>query len=369
MKIVADAQSLKNDLAVVSRAVSPRSTLPVLANVLFYCENGSSYLAATNLEMAITKAAKVEVIEPGKVTLLNSVLSELLGSLSGEITITVNEKTQKATLKSKSGSHTIPGINANEFPPIAIDGTGATGRIETDSEKFLNTLKTVVFCASTDEARPILTGVLVEVSQNMVTFQAADGFRLAMNCYALETPVDKKIKTVIPANALNELTKIAHGKMTVYFDPNKILFVGDDWSLTAQRIEGSFPDLSQVIPTKHKTRVFVDSSQFKEALKRCKIYNNLVQLEFSKDPESNQDKLIFKSQSEELGETGEDMPVSIDEGDPIVIGFNTSFLLEMLNVINGELIVDLTESVSPGKFSFASQENWLHCVMPMHIKD
>lgn len=366
MKIVANAESLKSDLSVVARAVSPRSTLPVLANVLFDCENGNPYLAATDLEIAITKAAKVETKEPGKITLPYDPLDKLLSKLTGEITITVNPKTQKATLKSKSGTYTLPGIDAEEFPPIPVDGKGATCTIDVDSKTFVDTLRTVVFCASTDQARPILMGVHFEIVGNSLKLQAADGFRLAKNCYTLEAPVEKKTQTVVPANALSEVMRIARsGNITIHFDPNKTLFVGSDWSLTAQRIEGSYPDLEQVIPVKHKSRALVDPVAFKTELEKCAIFNSLVKLEFGTN-KNDEYALVVKAQSEEVGNGEGELAISYD-GEPIVIGFNVKFLIDMLSVIKGELVIDLTVDTSPGKFSQASDPNGVFVVMPMHI--
>lgn len=368
MKIIADASQLKNDLAVVARAVSPRSTLPVLANVLIDCSEERTFFSATNLEIAISKLTNVTVKEPGKITLPCAPLSELLGKLSGELTIDVNPKNMRATIKTKSGNYTLSGISADEFPPLPSKDE-KHNTITMEMEKFAQAARRVVYSASTDEARPILTGVLFEAVANTITLQSADGFRMSQDCFAFGRAswnVEKgKLSTVIPARAMTELLRITKtGEVAVTINNANVMFVGDDWSLTTQRIEGSFPDLSQIIPTHLKIRAYVLVSDLKAILERCSIYRkDMVKLEFDKD------KLTARAVTDEIGEGDDSMEIATEGIDGLLgikIAFNTAYLLEMLGTITGEVIIDLTTDSSPGKFS-QKDNNWISVIMPMNI--
>ena len=216
MKVEVKQQDLARGLGIASRAVSPRSTLPVLANVLVATDEGRLRLSATNLELGITCWIPGNIIEEGSITVPARTVADLVGTLPQEmIVLTLDTRTQTLKVEVKERSHTdIKGIDAQEFPPIPVPDL-AEG-IPLNVADFKEMINQVAFAASTDEARPVLQGVLLSVIESEVTMAATDGFRISVKKAALTSPSPKPITAIIPARALGELGKIIEeGEETV----------------------------------------------------------------------------------------------------------------------------------------------------------
>jgi len=208
MKVKVTQQNLAHGLGVVSRAVSPRSTLPVLANILLASDEGRLRLSATNLEMGITCWVPANIDEEGSTTVPARTISDLVGTLPQDvITLDLDSKHQELSVHSGSGETKIKGIDAQEFPPFpAVE---ATDGIQLNVNDFKEMIQQVVFSASTDEARPVLQGVLMKVAESEVVLAATDGFRISVRNAALKAPVTAPLSAIIPARALGELARIA----------------------------------------------------------------------------------------------------------------------------------------------------------------
>jgi DNA polymerase-3 subunit beta len=208
MKISVLQENLAHGLNIVSRAVSPRSTLPVLANVLVATDEGRLRLSATNLELGITCWIGAKIMEEGSTTVPARTFTELVSTLADkQVDMSLTVRTQTLNMQCGSSNTDLKCIDSQEFPPMPT--LDLTDGIQINVADFKEMIQQVAFAASTDEARPVLTGVLITVDGELVTLAAADGFRLSVRKAALSSGVPRPVSATIPARALTELARIA----------------------------------------------------------------------------------------------------------------------------------------------------------------
>jgi DNA polymerase-3 subunit beta len=237
-------------------------------------------------------------------------------------------------------------------------------------------IQEVVFAASSDDARPILTGVMVGMQGNKITLEAADGFRLSVRKSELSSSVPKPIKSVIPARALGELARIASDgdqlvTMVIPSGRGQVIFHMKDVELVSQLIEGSYPDLEQVIPRSTQTRTILSTSAFLKACKQAEIFaregSHIARINIIPGSELEPGKVEISGQSEETGQNLTVVDATI-EGPAILIAFNVRFLREVLDVIRTpNVALETTADTSPGVFRPVGEDNFLHVIMPMHL--
>ena len=207
MKVSCLQENLSRGLSIVARAVAPRSTLPVLGNVLLATDQGRLRLSATNLEMGITCWIGAKVTEDGSTTVPARTFVDLINTLpSQQVDMDLTVRTQTLNVRSGSYNNDIKCIDAQDFPPMPpqeIDGG-----LELNIGELREMISQVSFAASLDDARPVLTGVLLEIEDGEMTFAAADGFRLSVRKAHLPSPATGPVKAIIPAKALSELARI-----------------------------------------------------------------------------------------------------------------------------------------------------------------
>ena len=249
--------------------------------------------------------------------------------------------------------------------------------VKMDVSALKEMIHQVAFSASTDEARPILTGVYLKIEGNQLTMSAADGFRLSVRTAELDAPVAQPITAVIPARALNELARISSdGKeiVTMVLPPRsgRVIFRTKDAELASQIIEGTFPDFQQIIPRSHQTRTVLATSSFLKACKQAEIFAREGSLIARVNINPGEEELTpgtveISGQSEETGSNQTVVDASI-EGPPILIAFNVRFLREALDVIKTpNMALETTADTSPGMIRPVGDSNFVHVIMPMHL--
>ncbi|MCB0102558.1 MAG: DNA polymerase III subunit beta, partial [Anaerolineales bacterium] len=209
MKVTVLQENLARGLNTVLRAVSSRSTLPVLSNILIATDEGRLRLSATNLELGITCWIPARIDENGSTTVPSRTFSDLVNTLPGDqVQLALEVKTQNLHVKSGSSNNDIKCIDAQEFPPMPTPEM--KDAVQLNVADFKEMIQQVVFASSTDEARPVLMGVLMNVEKDKVTMAAADGFRLSVRKGQLAHAVKDTLNIIIPSRALNELARVAH---------------------------------------------------------------------------------------------------------------------------------------------------------------
>jgi DNA polymerase-3 subunit beta len=375
MKVSVLQENLAYGLGIVSRAVSSRSTLPVLSNILLATDEGRLRLSATNLELGITCWIGAKIEEEWSTTVPSRTFNDMVGTLSGQtVDLSLTVRTQTLNVLSGTSNTNIKCIDAQEFPPmLAAD---ISDGIQLNVVDLREMIQQVVFAASSDEARPVLTGVMVKVEGNTVTMSAADGFRLSRRRLELSSPVSQDFAAIIPGRALSELARVAGDAdqvvtMSLPKDRNQVIFNLKNIELISQLIEGTYPNVEQVIPKSHTTRTIVSTAAFLKACKQAEIFaregTHIARINIVPGGDLQPGKVEISGQSEETGFNQTDVEASI-EGSALLIAFNVRFLREVLEIIKTpNVVLETTADNSPGLIKPAGEQDFLHVIMPMHL--
>jgi DNA polymerase-3 subunit beta len=376
MKVTVLQENLARGLSIVSRAVSPRSTLPVLSNILIATDEGRLRLSATNLELGITCSIQARLDEEGSTTVPARTFTDLVNTLPGDqVELSLDTRTQTLHVKSGTSNNDIKCIDAQEFPPLPV--AEMDGAIQLNVVDFKEMIQQVAFAASTDEARPVLMGVLVNVEKEKLTLAAADGFRLSVRKAILSNPALHPLNVIIPARALNELARIAtDGEESIYMvvpkNRGQVLFRVKDVEVVSQLIDGTFPDYQQIIPRSYKSRTLVSTMSLLKACKQAEIFaregSNVARLDIKQSKgEMQPSEVEISATSEETGKNETIVEATVDGGG-VLIAFNVKFLREALEVIKTpNVALETSAANAPGVVKPVGDENFIHVIMPMHL--
>lgn len=376
MKVTLLQENLARGLSTVSRAVSPRSTLPVLSNILIATDEGRLRLSATNLELGITCWIPARVDEEGSTTVPARTFADLVSALPGDqVQLGLDVKTQTLHIKSGASNNDIKCIDAQEFPPLPTPEM--KDAVQLNVADFKEMIHQVAFAASTDEARPVLMGVLMNVEKDKVTMAAADGFRLSVRKAQLSQNVAHPINIIIPARALNELARVSSdGEEPIYMvvpkQRGQVLFRVKDVEVVSQLIDGTFPDYHQIIPRNYKSRTLVSTASLLKACKQAEIFaregSNVARLDIKQSKgEMQPSEVEISATSEETGKNETIVEATVDGGS-VLIAFNVKFLREALEVIKTpNVALETSAANAPGVVKPVGDDNFLHVIMPMHL--
>ena len=374
MKASVSQQELAHGLGMVSRAVSARSTLPVLANILIATDEGRLRLSATNLELGISCWINAKVEEEGAVTIPSRTISDLVSALPNDrVEITLNDRTQTLNVRCGTNITDIKGIDAQEYPPMPVPDLSEG--VALNVANFKEMILQVAFAASTDEARPVLQGVLTQIEGNNITLAATDGFRISVRTANLSNPTNKPVSIIVPARALSELARIAtNGEETLTMNipsgRGQVIFHLKDSELVSQLIEGNFPPYEAIMPRSFKTHTIISTSNFLKACRQSEIIardgNNIIRMHIQPQGEGPGVVEIL-AQSEETGTAEVQMDANID-GEGLLIAFNVRYLREVLDVIKTpNIALETNANNTPATIKPIGEEGFTHVIMPMHL--
>jgi DNA polymerase-3 subunit beta len=376
MKVTVLQENLAHGLGIVSRAVSPRSTLPVLSNVLIASDEGRLRLSATNLELGITCWIPARIEQEGSTTVPARTFSDLVNTLpTDQVMLALDSKTQTLNVRGGASTNDIKCIDAQEFPPLPVPDL--EGAVQLNVAEFREMIQQVAFAASTDEARPVLMGVLIQVEKDKLTMAAADGFRLSVRKATLSAPAPAPISVIVPARALTELARVASdGEETISMVTPKgrgqVVFHVKDVEVVSQLIDGTFPDYQQIIPRKHTSRTLVSTSALLKACKQAEIFaregSNVARLNIkSANADLKPSEVEITATSEETGKNETIVEATVD-GSGVLIAFNVKFLREALEIIKTpNVALETSAPNAPGVIRPVGDEQFLHVIMPMHL--
>ncbi len=383
MRVSCLQENLAKGLSVVGRAVASRSTLPVLSNVMLSTDSGRLKLSATDLELGVNCWIGAKVEEDGATTVPARSFIDLVNSLPPErIDMELVVRTQTLNLKCARYEANLKGIDAQEFPLVPSFGETETTteeggeQITLEAAAFKRVVEQVVLAAATDESRPILTGVLAEFKGEQLTLAAADGFRLSVRTTQLPAEAEPA-SVIIPARALAELARIStddEEDITMAITPTRkqALFHMSNVDLVSQLIEGNFPDYEQIIPKSYSTRTVVNTNSLLMACKTASIFArdaaNIVRFHIVPGGELAPGHVTIAATSAELGDNVGEMDASV-EGDEIEIAFNVKYLMHVLSVIDSaQIVLETSTSSSPGVIRPVGDVDFVHVIMPMHMR-
>ncbi len=374
MKVSCLQENLAKGLSIVSRAVAARSTLPVLGNILIASDNARIRLSATNLELGITCWIGGKIEEEGSTTVPSKTLVDLVNTLPQDhVNLNLTVRTQTLNLICGRVHANLKGIDAQEFPlipPADLDSA-----LQLNVADFREMINHVIFAAATDEARPILTGVLAKISGDEVTLAAADGFRLSVRTARLASAAPEPITAIIPARALAELARIISTDDPVFMSlppgRGQVIFHHGNVELVSQLIEGNYPDYNNIIPKSYSTRTVMSTADFRKACKTSDIFareaSHTARLKIKPGGELAPGQVAISATAAETGDNVAELDASI-EGNAMEIAFNVKYLVDVLNVIDTpNVALETASPTSPGVIKPVGREDLLCVIMPMHV--
>lgn len=368
MKLTLMQENLARGLQVVSRAVSSRSTLPVLANVLLRTEDAGLKLTATNLEIGISAWVAGRIDSEGTLTVPARLFADVVNGLpAGERVQLELEGNNALRIRAGRFQTLLRGIDAEEFPVIPSPGERPTTRVK--QGELRQALSEVVFAAATDEARPILTGVLTRFSGDRLTLAAADNYRIAVKSLPILDAVEDT-SLVVPARSYAELMRVlsdGDDPLEIMLAPSKsqVLFHLEGIDLVSRLIDGQFPNYQQVLPTSHATRAVVEREELLKAVRLSALIAsaaaNVVKLNLGDEASAT----ITIAAAADVGDTQGEVEAAL-EGDPVQIAFNARYLQEALqSVDHDQLALEFSGPLSPGVLKPTTDDDYVHVIMPV----
>jgi DNA polymerase III subunit beta len=363
LKIVCSREELAHKLAVVGRGVSTRTAVQILSGVLLRAAGGKLELAATDMELSIRTALDAQVEGDGAAVVPGRLLVDLSRLLpDSEVTIEFREEENVLRVTSGSAEYRLNTYGAEDFPRLPEVDAAPTSTVSADA--LLQTLASVGRAVSRDEARPVLTGVLVKFGEGKLVMAATDSYRLSYK----ETPLEGSVpemEAIVPARALEEVRRLATAGSTLELgvQENQVLFGIDGTWLTTRRIEGQFPKFDELRPKEFTHEVAVPREELLEVVRRTAVMahrNSPLRLRFAEG------ELTVWTQTQDVGEARETLPVRF-EGDALEIGFNAEFLRDGIESAEGdELRLRLIDPLRPGLLQGPGDDFW-YLIMPIRL--
>ena len=363
LKATCSRDELTRALGIVSRGVSTRTTVQILAGILLQASGEKLDLAATDMELSLRTSLEAQVEAEGSVVVPGRLLLELARLLPGE-EVSIEHKLEEAAVEVRSGSATyrLHTYNAEDFP--RLPDAAAADRHEVDREMLLETVARVSRSASRDESRPVLTGVLMRFEPGKLVMAATDSYRLSVKETATEGSVPE-LEAIVPARALGELVRIAQAGEGIELGvhENQVVFSTGDALLTTRRIDGQFPNYRQLVPDAFDHELTLPRDELLDVVRRVAVMaqrNSPLRLRFGEG------ELTVSAQTQDVGEARESLPVSF-AGEPLEIGFNAEFLRDGVESVSGEqLRLKLISPLRPAVLQ-GDDDDFLYLIMPIRL--
>src|SRR5215210_7575981 len=354
---------LTRALGIVSRGVSTRTTVQILAGILLRAEADRLELAATDMELSLRTSLEAGVESEGSVVVPGRLLLEL-ARLLPEADVTIEHRLEEAVVEIRSGSATyrLHTYNAEDFP--RLPEAAAAERHDVGRETLLETVARVSRSASRDESRPVLTGVLMRFEPERLVMAATDSYRLSVKETAVEGTVPE-LEAIVPARALVELTRIAQAGETIELGvhENQVVCSTGDALLTTRRIDGQFPNYKQLVPETFDHELSLPREELLDVVRRVSVMaqrNSPLRLRFADG------ELTVSAQTQDVGEARESLPVAFN-GEPLEIGFNAEFLRDGVESVVGEqLRLKLISPLRPAVLQ-GDADDFLYLIMPIRL--
>ena len=371
MKISVEKTSIFKSLSYVQSIVEKKNTIPVLSNVLIQAKDNNLILSATDMDISITVQLNCSVIEEGFATVAAHTLYDIIRKLpdSNEVEFISNDG-KIFSIRSGKSKFSLGCLPKEDFPIIEVDKLKS--EISIESQELLKLIEKTRFAISNEETRYFLNGIYfhkIELeNKNYLSIVATDGHRLAKIDYESNLLTEELPGVIIPKKTINELCKLLSdykGTVKIDLDPNKIIFYIDKSVLISKLIDGNFPDYQRVIPKDNKNIMTINRNEFCMAVDRVSTITN------EKSPVIKfkllNNLMNMTSADSENGLATEDI-ITEYSGEEIEIGFNSKYILEMINHLTDDKIkLSFNDSSSPVIATEESNENLIYVLMPMRV--
>ena len=367
-----EREGLTEAISIVQRAISSKTTNPILEGIHIKAVAGKIILTGNDNEIGIEAVVESAVEKDGTIVVNSRLFGDIIRKMTGDIVyINVNEGSI-ATIKCGISNFNINGIIGGEFPEIPK--FPADFEIILTKSQLRDLVKHTIFSVGTSDTKLILTGCLLEANQNMINMVAVDGFRMAYKKIITEQSVlsgtDQAVSIVIPSKALNEINRSisdSDDNVIIKCSQKNISFEFDNILFTARLLEGQFIDYEKIIPLESSVVVKVSAVQISNAVERASL---IIISEIAKSPLiMNINNSTVKIDCETTsGKVEELIPVEMT-GDSLEIGFNNRFLQEALRAVDcSEIKMSFNSPVSPCLIEPAEGENFKYVILPVRLK-
>ena len=361
MKLQVTQEHLNQALSTVGRVANSRNTLPILSNVLIKTTNNRLSLAATNLDIAIVHYIGAKISEEGAITVPARLMQEFVGSLPNGI-IELELTNTKLKVTTEQYHSVVNGIVADDFPVMPSISDGKNWSMP--ALELKKGLQQVVFAASGDETRQVLTGVYLHSRNGKLYMVATDSYRLA----------EKEIATIkgdssilVPASAMGDLLRIIgdpDGNVSITHDDQQVLFQVGDIELTARLVEGNFPDYQKLIPGEFTSTIQLNRADFLNVTKVSSLFARESAGSVTIELDEVANTLSIRSVASQLGENTATAEGQVKGGGSITI--NSRYLLDALQALNGnQVIFGFNGKVEPTILYDPKDLSYHHVIMPL----
>jgi DNA polymerase-3 subunit beta len=367
MRISCPKDDLLKQLQVVGRGVSQRSSVQILSGVLIEAPSAEEpvLLAATDMELSVRAKLLADVHEPGRVVVPGRLLLDIVRHLPAQqVELASGEGPGLLTLECGASRYSLHTYDADDFPRLPDVDHGRTFGVDRDT--FLQAAERVLRAASRDDSRPVLTGVLVEFADGVLTMAATDSYRMAVRTTKLEGGPPEQLTAIVPARALSDLLRISAAvggeSLEIVVEENQVLFGAAEVWLGARRSEGQFPEFRRLLPETFEHEVSLPRSEFADVIARVEVLAGRSPLRLAFTP----GELTVSAQTQEVGEGRESLPCDF-RGEPLEIGFNPAFLREGVESIPGDtVLLKLITPLRPGLLTGGTDDYW-YLIMPIRL--
>lgn len=379
MKFVVSSTVLLSHLQAISKVINNKNSLPILDNFLFQIKGETLTLTASDIETTLITSLQVDSAEgEGKVAVASRLLLDTLREFSDQpLSFSINDSNLAMVITSANGSYNFIGQNGDEYPRLPQINEDA--HVLTMPVQLLsNGINKTFFCTADDELRPVMNGIFFDISKDSLTLAATDAHKL-VRFKTIHSGITLKeeeegvsfILPKKPANMLKSILPRESGEVEVKFDSKNAYFKLSNYTMICRQVEGRFPNYNSVIPKLNLYKIIIDRVSLLNALKRVSVFSNqgsnLVKLDFL----ANQ--INISAQDIDFSISAEETISCQFDGDPIKIGFKSSFLIEILNNISSaEVIFEMTDPSRAGlilPFQNEENEEILMLLMPMLLND
>lgn len=374
MKFVIKKEDLYNGIKIVERATSAKALQPVLLNIYIETIGTSAIkLVATDLDLTVIAEVDAQVEEEGKITLPSKTLNEIVSKLGDKlITFEMPEGETSVHITCQNSKFDIIGISAAEFPPefSSIQLNDDEG-FEVEVRPFAKAVRQAGFAAASYETSNLLSGIVCDISNNVMEIASTDGNRLARVRETIDNKENLTKQLIIPSKTLNEFIKmtsfINEDSIKIYTEKSKFIIKTEKTITISRLLEGQFPQYNKLIPNESPKEALVNVSQLISALERVSIMVNektsIVKLEFSNNT------LKLTADTPDSGKSEEVLDINYAYDEELSIAFNYKYVLEALkNIDSTEVKVGLNTPLSATMFKPNSEEDYVCLIMPVQIR-
>lgn len=367
MIITCNTSELNKAIQTAQRAISSKPSTPIFSCIHLLAANDKLIVQAMDLNLAISSTIPANITEEGEIVVSAKHLSELIRKLSSE-TVTISKSQDNKTIKVASGNseYQLLLMNADDYPKFP-DFNGDKS-ITIADEKIKELIKKTIFSCSSDEARPLFTGILVEAKDDKLTFVGTNTHRLAVKF--LPQPTVEPMSMIIPSKVLGEISRNLVGDMPqevkISLLNNQIMIIIDEIIIVSRLIEGKFPDYNKVIPARFAVKCQVKAKELGAAVERVALFS--TEGDYSTVKMSiGQGEITLTSSSPDVG-MGKEVLSCSTEGDSLNVAFNAKYILDILkNVESEEVVLSMNTSLSPVCITAPEEDNYIYIVTPVRV--